>query len=286
MREIVSLQSSNEAKEKEINDVVKGTRKELSGFSQMIESIGDGFKSVVEKLQNLWNDIVWGWTAAAGASKLNSADKKQDPFKPAYEYLADTSLEWIDMPQKELFTHFLEYMQHQQGATGTSRIVENIMMGRKLPSNILSNMRNNVGSDFPGGKNKVTGPTFVKYWYKRFVDNYKQFAHKTVPYEDVLDRAAAKYGQPKEILKTIIGIESHGDVYANKGKKSSYKGLMQVDIRQTKQYGVTDIYDPEQNIMMAMELRKQNSRQLNALKDNIPQLIAKVAPVETMSNAA
>gem|GEM_PF-5233701 len=40
---------------------------------------------------------------------------------------------------------------------------------------------------------------------------------------------------------------------------------------------MTDIYDPMQNIMMALKLRQENEKQLNKLTPTIPALIAKVA---------
>lgn len=280
MREVISLHNANEAKEKEINDVIAGTRKELSGFWKLIESVKNFLQNPWQALKELFADV-----KENDHNTQTNQKQTKDVYQPAYDYLGKETLDGIDMPQQDFFKAFLEYMQHQQGAGGTNAIVQNIVMGTKIPSNILSNMRNNVAPDFPGGKNKVTGPTFVKYWYKRFADHYKKRAHKTTPYDKAIEKASKLSGQPVEIIKTIIGIESNGDVYANKWKKASYKGLMQVDIRQVKKYGVTNIYDPEQNIMMAMKLRQQNSRQLAKLDNYLPGLIAKINPVENMSQA-
>lgn len=278
MREVITLQNGAAEKEKEINDVIAGTRKELGFFWALWGK--------VEKLMNRMFNTDSELNTLSKEVQTNNKTNKTDVYQPAYDYLGKEALDGVDMPQKDFFKAFLEYMQHQQGAAGTNAIVQNLVMGTRIPSNILSNMRNNVSTDFPGGKNKVNGPSFVKYWYKRFADQYKKRAHKATPYEDAIEKAARVSGQPKEIIKTIIGIESNGDVYANKWKKSSYKGLMQVDIRQAKQYGVTNIYDPEQNIMMAMKLRQQNSNQLNKLDNYVPTLIAKVNPNSSIGNAA
>lgn len=61
---------------------------------------------------------------------------------------------------------------------------------------------------------------------------------------------------------------------------------MQVDIRQIEKYGVTDIYDPKQNMMMAMKLRQENAPQLKKLTSETPTLIAKMITSPERANVA
>ena len=67
------------------------------------------------------------------------------------------------------------------------------------------------------------------------------------PLEDIFNRAAAKYGVDVNLLKAIAKQES--DFQPNCTSHAGAMGIMQLMPDTAKGLGVTDPYDPEQNIM-------------------------------------
>ena len=67
------------------------------------------------------------------------------------------------------------------------------------------------------------------------------------PLEDIFNRAAAKYGVDVNLLKAIAKQES--DFQPNCTSHAGAMGIMQLMPETAKGLGVTDPYDPEQNIM-------------------------------------
>lgn len=66
-------------------------------------------------------------------------------------------------------------------------------------------------------------------------------------YDDIIARAAAQYGVEASLIKAMIKMES--DFNPNDVSSSGAVGLMQLMPETAKGLGVTDSYDPEQNIM-------------------------------------
>jgi len=66
-------------------------------------------------------------------------------------------------------------------------------------------------------------------------------------YDDIVSRAASEYGIPSRLIKAVIHQESEGD--PNAVSHAGAKGLMQLMDGTAGDLGVTDPFDPAQNIM-------------------------------------
>ena len=80
-----------------------------------------------------------------------------------------------------------------------------------------------------------------------FASTLSQEIEKTQPLEQIFQKAADTYGVDKSLLKAMAKAESEFD--PNATSKSGAMGIMQLMPATAKSLGVTDAYDPEQNIM-------------------------------------
>ena len=76
--------------------------------------------------------------------------------------------------------------------------------------------------------------------------NPQYFRINPANYDHVIRQAAATYRVEAALLKAVMRAESAFNPYATSNKGAS--GLMQLMPATAKRFGVTDIYDPEQNI--------------------------------------
>lgn len=79
--------------------------------------------------------------------------------------------------------------------------------------------------------------------------NYKWLAqqrNRRSKYDALIDRYAVQYGLDPVLVRAVIQVESDFDPHcvSNKGAR----GLMQLMPETARQYGITSIFDPEQNI--------------------------------------
>lgn len=112
-------------------------------------------------------------------------------------------------------------------------------------------------------------------------------------YEPLIQKASADYGVPAERIRSMIQTESTGNPRARSSKGA--KGLMQLMPSTAADLGVTDPYDPAQNIdagtrYYAQQLKKYGGDEAKALAaynwgpgnvDKFGENYAKVAPKET-----
>ena len=70
---------------------------------------------------------------------------------------------------------------------------------------------------------------------------------KVLLYKQTITEASKKYGVPENIIKAMIDTESSGNRYAESNKGA--KGLMQLMPGTARDMGVSDPFDPYQNIM-------------------------------------
>ncbi len=80
-----------------------------------------------------------------------------------------------------------------------------------------------------------------------FASTLSQEMEKTQPLEQIFQKAASTYGVDESLLKAMAKAESEFDPDAT--SKSGAMGIMQLMPATAKSLGVTDAYDPEQNIM-------------------------------------
>jgi len=76
---------------------------------------------------------------------------------------------------------------------------------------------------------------------------FSSYLEKTNNLDDIFERASRKYNVPVNLLKAIAKAES--DFNPNAVSKAGAQGIMQLMPGTAKELGVTDPFDPEQNIM-------------------------------------
>lgn len=77
--------------------------------------------------------------------------------------------------------------------------------------------------------------------------NFASYMDKSTSLDDIFERASIKYNVPVNLLKAIGKAES--DFNPNAVSKSGAQGVMQLMPATAAELGVTDSFDPEQNIM-------------------------------------
>ncbi|MCI6649266.1 MAG: transglycosylase SLT domain-containing protein [Lachnospiraceae bacterium] len=83
--------------------------------------------------------------------------------------------------------------------------------------------------------------------------------------ESIFQKAAKKYGVDVKILETIGYNESRFQATAT--SSSGAQGIMQLMPSTAKSYGVTNAYDPEQNIMAGAHIISDKLKEFNGNLD-------------------
>lgn len=78
-------------------------------------------------------------------------------------------------------------------------------------------------------------------------ENFSSYLQTTASLEEIFTEAAERYHVPKDLIKAIAKTESDFDPNATSG--SGAQGLMQLMPATARELGVTDAYDPYQNVM-------------------------------------
>ena len=78
-------------------------------------------------------------------------------------------------------------------------------------------------------------------------DNFASYMEEVTSLDDIFEQASIKYNVPVNLLKAIGKAES--DFNPNAVSKSGAQGVMQLMPKTAEGLGVTDSFDPEQNIM-------------------------------------
>lgn len=96
------------------------------------------------------------------------------------------------------------------------------------------------------GINKVNNRNAAKV-NKTETVAFSSYLNETVDLDDIFERASKKYNVPVELLKAIAKAES--DFVVDAVSRSGAQGIMQLMPGTAAELGVTDPFDPEQNIM-------------------------------------
>lgn len=78
-------------------------------------------------------------------------------------------------------------------------------------------------------------------------ENFSSYLQTTASLEEIFTEAAERYNVPKDLIKAIAKTESDFNPNATSG--SGAQGLMQLMPATARELGVTDAYDPYQNVM-------------------------------------
>ncbi|NVM20514.1 MAG: lytic transglycosylase domain-containing protein [Desulfobacterales bacterium] len=89
-------------------------------------------------------------------------------------------------------------------------------------------------------------PTSPRYRIYRREDFAGQGRYRSSRYDRYISEAARTYGMPFSLIKAIIKVESNFD--PNAVSSSGARGLMQIMPDTAKGLGVTDTFDPRENI--------------------------------------
>ncbi len=114
----------------------------------------------------------------------------------------------------------------------------------KPAANIVEQLKSISSSKAISGSDSSTSGNFID----RVSDRIGQ-------YQSIISEAAQKYGVDENLIKGIITAESAGKSTAQSGVGA--KGLMQLMDGTAKSLGVTNSFDPEQNIMAGTQYIKQ-----------------------------
>lgn len=91
--------------------------------------------------------------------------------------------------------------------------------------------------------------------------NSQFFRAKPSTYDALIRRIAAQYRVDFALVKAIMHVESAFNPYARSRKGAV--GLMQLMPKTAERYGITDIYDPTQNIQAGVRHLKYLSKKFN-----------------------
>jgi len=72
-------------------------------------------------------------------------------------------------------------------------------------------------------------------------------ATSTEPFEDIIREAALKYGVDPDLVRAVIRTESNFNPLAK--SRAGAKGLMQLMPRLAKELGISDPFDPRENVL-------------------------------------
>lgn len=96
------------------------------------------------------------------------------------------------------------------------------------------------------GGSTFVKPFFPNYLVKEVKDKVKGSVEAVSSFDDTIDSAAAKHGVDSSLLKAVIQAESGFN--PNAVSSAGAQGLMQLMPRTAAGLGVSDPFDPEQNI--------------------------------------
>jgi soluble lytic murein transglycosylase-like protein len=90
------------------------------------------------------------------------------------------------------------------------------------------------------------GFTMIFDEYEAEYVTYDQYYYSTDTYDTIVNNAAIIYGVDSALIKAVIKTESNFDPYAVSNKGAC--GLMQLIPGTAERFGVTDVFDPKENI--------------------------------------
>ncbi len=165
------------------------------------------------------------------------------------EEFAGSLVEYTDML-------FAEHISNQGTGVGIAEKVYKFLTGEELEANkiiqpaqsaqsVQKNVKDKKNTNNPTANishitNKNTENISIN---GNFLDKVK---NRIDIYENIITNASKKFNIPKELIKAVITAESAGHINAK--SKVGAKGLMQLMDGTARDLGVTNSYDPEQNI--------------------------------------
>ncbi len=164
---------------------------------------------------------------------------------------ADTLKGYMDM-------QFAEQVSKTGNGIGIAEMIYSQMTGgdklkaitQEQPAQIIDQLKNLINQ-----KTEVIEDTGIDF-AATTVNNFStRVSDRLSKYQNIIAEAAEKYGVSQSLIKGIITAESAGRADAKSAVGA--KGLMQLMDGTAKDLGVTNSYDPKQNIMAGTKYIKQ-----------------------------
>ncbi len=154
-----------------------------------------------------------------------------------------------------------EQISNTDKGIGLAKEIYKNLTGEELPSKIILNrneiIQNEIQKSIPKKQDIKQIGNFVNYENNNnFIERVK---NRISNYEDIIQEASDRFNIPKELIKAVITVESAGRHDAK--SIAGAKGLMQLMDGTARELGVTNSYEPRQNILGgSMYLRKMLDR--------------------------
>lgn len=134
---------------------------------------------------------------------------------------------------------------------------------------LISSLSASLASNLLGGTTNTSNnvASTPSNMYQQYVNTYQTNAAKTdtiapttssspkTKYDDIIKKASETYGIPEKMIKAVIKQESNFNPTVK--SYAGAAGLMQLMPATAAYVGVSDVYDPEQNIMGGTKYLKQ-----------------------------
>ncbi|WP_144509483.1 lytic transglycosylase domain-containing protein [Bacillus sp. FJAT-22090] len=148
-------------------------------------------------------------------------------------------------------------VQSSQNNSSTSLFSE--MLGQVLQTGENNTTSYNDNSLFYNGSSPVFMPSNFAYQQESLVNSIASYAPSNTmtssDFNDIINRAAVTYNVPAKLISSVIKQESNFNPSALSSAGAS--GLMQLMPGTAKYLGVTNILDPEQNVMGGAKYLRQ-----------------------------
>jgi len=208
--------------------------------------------------------------------------KKKDPIEIVADKVDKTNeilkgIKEIGQPKKEteksLLTKVLSALKNPYVLTAIGGVAA-IVAASTFLKKPLNDFKNKIGDavkkPFQTLKDTIKDFLTDKEEKEYTPKSYRKIKeHKLDEYEDIIKDASKTFKISEDLIKAVIWQESHGK--KNAVSPMGAKGLMQLMPGTAKDMGVTDVYDPKQNIFGGTKYLKQLSDQFGG---NIKEILA------------
>jgi len=146
-----------------------------------------------------------------------------------------------------------EQIANNNKGIGLAKEIYKNLTGEELPNKVILNIQKINQAVEKNYENKIKNNNIR---VENINDNFLERVNNRISsYEHIIEEASEMFRLPKELIKAVITVESAGKFEAK--SKAGAKGLMQLMDETAKELGVTNSFEPRQNIIGgSMYLRK------------------------------
>lgn len=163
----------------------------------------------------------------------------------------------------------LQTLGTAQGSQSSNSSLFTEMLGELLQPEQNEQSQDTFASLLYDGSSSVFIPPNLSLQSANLTNSYASKSATSSNYDEIIQRAAAKFDLPEKLISSVIKQESNFNAAAVSTAGAS--GLMQLMPGTAKYLGVNNSFDPEQNIMGGAKYLKQ---MLNQFGGNIETALA------------